>query len=134
MSISRIADLMQDAAQCRYFFLLAACCLMVATGGCGSGLESSVTGTITYAGKPVPNAIISFQDKSGGAGAYAMTNESGEYSLRTGSNQGALQGTYRACLQPPQGFELPAKYGSVRTSELEFEVKEGANVIDITLE
>ena len=102
--------------------------------GCGSSLESTVSGTVTYAGKPVPDAIVSFHGKSGGAGAYGMTNESGEYSLRTGSNRGVLQGTYLASLQPPEGFNLPVKYGSVRTSELEFEVKQGANVIDITLE
>ena len=107
---------------------------MSAIVGCGSSLESTVSGTISYAGKPVPNAIVTFQGKSGGPGAYAMTNDTGEYSLRTGSNYGVLVGTYRASLQPPQGFELPAKYGSVRTSELEFEVKEGANVFDMTLE
>ena len=80
------------------------------------------------------NAMVIFQGKSGGPGAYGMADESGEYSLRTGSNRGVLQGTYRVCLQPPQGFELPSKYGSVRTSELEYEVTEGANVIDITLD
>ena len=125
---------MQGSSQLRFRCLLVAGLFVSAIVGCSSSLESTVSGTITYAGKPVPNAIVSFQGKSGGPGCYAMTNEAGEYSLRTGSNRGVLVGTYRACLQPPQGFELPAKYGSVRTSDLEFEVKAGANVIDMTLE
>ena len=125
---------MQGSSQLRIRCLLVTGLFVSAIVGCGSSLESTVSGTISYAGKPVPNAIVTFQGKSGGPGAYAMTNDAGEYSLRTGSNYGVLVGTYRASLQPPQGFELPAKYGSVRTSELEFEVKEGANVFDMTLE
>ena len=125
---------MQRSSQLRIRCLLVAGLFVSAIVGCGSSLESTVSGIISYAGKPVPNAIVTFQGKSGGPGAYAMTNDTGEYSLRTGSNYGVLVGTYRASLQPPQGFELPAKYGSVRTSELEFEVKEGANVFDMTLE
>ena len=68
----------------RHVFQLVVYCLLVAIAGCGSSLESTVSGTVTYASKPVPNAIVSFQGKSGGPGAYAMTNEAGEYSLRTG--------------------------------------------------
>ena len=125
---------MQMPAVRRLAILISVCCSLQMLTGCSSSLESTVNGTVTYAGEPVPNAIVSFQGKTGGPGAYAMTNEAGEYSLRTGSNRGVLVGAYLACLQPPEGFDLPAKYGSVRTSELEFEVKEGANVIDITLE
>ena len=125
---------MQGSSQLRIRCLLVTGLFVSAIVGCGSSLESTVSGIISYAGKPVPNAIVTFQGKSGGPGAYAMTTDTGEYSLRTGSNYGVLVGTYRASLQPPQGFELPAKYVSVRTSELEFEVKEGANVFDMTLE
>ena len=125
---------MQGSLQLRFRYLLVAGVLVSPMVGCSSSLQSTVSGTISYAGKPVPNAIVTFQGKSGGPGAYAMTNDAGEYSLRTGSNYGVLVGTYRASLQPPQDFELPVQYGSVRTSGLEFEVKEGANVIDMTLE
>jgi hypothetical protein len=88
---------MQDSMQIFLKFQLLASCFVLANVGCSFSLESKVVGTVTYAGKPVPNAIVSFQGKSGGPGTYAMTNEEGEYSLRTGSNQGVIVGTYRAC-------------------------------------
>lgn len=111
-------------------------CLVAIFGlvGCGSDLPCTVIGTVSYQGNPIPNAMIAMQAKEQGPGAYAMTDSLGSFELRTGGRSGVLPGTYLFCLQPPQDFELPVKYGSVVTSGLEYEIKPGKNELEIFLE
>ena len=66
--------------------------------------------------------------------AYAMTDEDGSYQLFTGSELGLVAGKYRVAIESPSGMELPKKYSAIDTSGLEYEVKEGSNVIAIELE
>lgn len=101
--------------------------------GCGSQLESTLSGTVTFEGKPLPHAMLSFQYKGKGPAAYSLTDEEGYYYARTGGHIGLLLGTYQVALQPPNDIHIPEKYGSILTSGLEYEVKQGGNTMDIEL-
>lgn len=101
--------------------------------GCGGDMESSLTGTVTFQGKPLPHALVSFQHKGRGATAYTMTDDSGYYYARTGGQNGLTPGTYQASIQPPKDVQLPKKYFSIVTSEIELEIKQGKNIVDIDL-
>jgi hypothetical protein len=103
------------------------------SGGCGDSLESTVTGTVSYQQKPVPFALMNFHYQGRGPMAYTMTAEDGSYELYTGSKMGLVAGKYRVAIESPSGMELPKKYSAIDTSELEYDVKEGSNVIDIEL-
>lgn len=101
--------------------------------GCSDQLESTLSGTVTFEGKPVPHALLSFQYKGRGPAAYTLTDEEGSYYARTGGHVGLLPGTYQVALQPPKDVSIPKKYGNIRTSGLEYEVKQGKNTVDIEL-
>lgn len=69
-----------------------------------------VTGSVTYKGKPLEGAIISFTPKSDGRPASTTTDSEGKYSLSTDVNgDGAVAGEYavtiakydRQVTQPP---------------------------------
>ncbi|MCA8995874.1 MAG: carboxypeptidase regulatory-like domain-containing protein [Planctomycetaceae bacterium] len=50
----------------------------------------NVTGTITLDGKPVPDAIVIFEDVEHGTQSYGITNSSGRYSLMFNSEQSGV--------------------------------------------
>src|SRR4051812_16612728 len=121
------------------------------TGGCGNGL-ASVSGTVTLDGQPVIGGqekygTVSFsRDGGGGATGVAIIDSSGHYQLKTGSQSGVEPGTYQVAISikritpgPNEYAETkatlisPAKYGSVPTSGLRAEVKQGRNTIDFDL-
>jgi hypothetical protein len=125
--------------------------------GCGTGgpATASVSGTVTYNGKPVPNAHVSFvpSDASSRA-AEGLTDTSGRFTLGTFSpNDGAIVGKYKIGViangpprpaKPGEGSGMPGetvpgepvipkKYFSPETSGLEHEVKSGRNTVELTL-
>lgn len=56
----------------------------------------SVSGTITLDGKPLPNAVVTFEDPDQGTFSYGMTDGSGVYRLRFDSEaQGCTSGEKR---------------------------------------
>lgn len=68
-------------------------------GGCtgsSSGLKlGKVSGKVTYAdGTPVVGAVVTFvpEKSSGNAASVGKTNESGEYTIKTGEDEGAVIG------------------------------------------
>lgn len=72
----------------------------VALAGCGSGIETdyshldlvNVSGTVTYDGKPLPEALVTFEAEDG-TFSYGMTDESGHYKLMFNSEKsGVLTG------------------------------------------
>lgn len=78
------------------------------TVGCskGSGLKTgSVSGTVTFEGKPVPNAQVVFQPKQGGQNAVGTTDANGRYTLMTGTDKGALIGEHRVTVTVQSGAE-----------------------------
>jgi len=113
---------------CRLFFLL------VFLVGCGSGQEATLTGVVSYQGKPLSYALINFHHQDGGPMAYTMTEADGSYTVLTGSRPGLAAGKYRLAIEPADKMKLPDKYRSIETSGLECVVEKGANQFDMRLE
>ncbi len=56
----------------------------------------SVSGTVTLDGKPLPHAVVTFEDSEHGTFSFGMTNTSGDYQLRFDSEaQGCTSGQKR---------------------------------------
>lgn len=62
----------------RRFFLLLLCLLLA---GCGGSGIVTVSGTLTYKGKPVTNAFINFVPADGGRPSMGETDASGKFTL-----------------------------------------------------
>jgi hypothetical protein len=103
-----------------------------------------VTGTITMDGKPVPNALVSFEPVDGsGATAMGRTDEQGKYELwYSRGNKGAKTGehlvrinTYEETGEDDgrqiQRETIPARYNA--KTELKATVKSGSNTLDFEL-
>ncbi len=122
--------------------------------GCGSGQPSRepVYGHVFWRGQPLAGGTIVFTPDSekGGKGpvAWAEIQPDGRYSLRTGTDLGAVVGWHRVTVvahRPhPGGAEgmavaptvgLSARYSDPEQSGHCYEVKDGhANTIDIYLD
>jgi len=129
----------------RRFALVAAAALVL---GCGGGDKIvPVSGTVKLDGKPLANAMVSFQPTStannpkGGIGSYGSTDADGNYSLKTADTDksGAIVGTHRVQInlkvesddrpafnRPPPKL-LPKKYNL--NTELEFKVPPGGTSV-----
>jgi hypothetical protein len=71
--------------------------------GCGGGGGDAaknvavfkVTGTVTYQGKPLPQAVVTFSPKGRQPVAFGTTNDKGEFTLTTyTTGDGAAAGNY----------------------------------------
>lgn len=129
----------------------AACFLVSWVIGCGGGSREpvgQVTGKVTFGGSPVTEGTISFMSKTGRSGAGKL-NSDGSFTIAS-ENQGLPPGTYKVVVVPPEvevpgdGTSLPAmihkempnipeKYRSEETTDLQVTIKEGANEIPVTL-
>ncbi len=80
-------------------------CLVIVGGlilaGCGGGDGPKpvpvfkVTGTVTFQGKPLTQAIVTFSPKESQPVAFGMTNDKGEFTLTTyKTGDGAAAGSY----------------------------------------
>jgi len=128
---------------------------LVGCGGGGSG-TAAVSGRITYKGKPLAKANVSFTPAEGATrAAAAITDDSGYYTLGTFSiKDGAIPGKYRVSIiargpdRPPKPGEtgsgmpgemmpgdpaIPTKYFAPDSSGLTFEVKRGSNPANFDL-
>lgn len=132
---------------------LLACCFAVA--GCGDSSAprlAQVTGTVTYQGKPLAGAYVSFApEEPGQRAASGSTDASGKYRLTTFTNfDGAVLGKHRVMIrgeEPPDDpnkaadditlkrgkLLTPRKYTDPATSGLTAEVADKSNVFDFTL-
>lgn len=100
-------------------------------------------------GVPVPAGSISFVPSTGGAQAYAMSDDSGNYEAYTGREAGLTPGEYRVTVvarerpktnQTESGGPAPAGasitprwYASPETSGLTVDVKPGSNDVNLEL-
>jgi hypothetical protein len=117
--------------------------------GCGDPKRASVSGSVTLDGKPLPNALVSFQpvgegQVAPGPGSTGRTDEKGEYTLQvSGGGKGAVVGWHEVKIscpvgggpsnpdedrRTPQKDRVPPRYK--RKSALKFEVKPGSNTAD----
>jgi hypothetical protein len=113
--------------------------LLICCWGCDGGTPlGSVNGTVTYNGQPLDCAMIEFIPLERGHQSVGYTDDNGYYVLQyTLQKEGALLGRHQVRVKayPEPGsppVHVPAEYG--RKSQIEFEVKPGANTYDITLE
>lgn len=130
---------------------IALCVAVVVMGfvGCSGSNEATVAGLATLDGSPVPSGSISFVPSHGGAQAYAMTDESGNYEVYTGRVPGLRPGEYKVAIvarrqpavretasggpAPPGESITPRWYASADTSGLNFTVEPGSNDINLEL-
>jgi hypothetical protein len=132
----------------REFGVVALLILALVTG-CG-GSSSSVSGTVTVDGKPLIGSetvlvTVMFYPESSGAPAAARLDESGQYELSTGSQEGLPPGNYLVAISakeivgPSSGESTnmrnlaARRYASPKTSGFKAEVKPGANTFDFDL-
>lgn len=117
--------------------------------GCGSSGMSSVSGTVTALGKPVPMGTIGFLTTNpAGRNATGLIQSDGSYTLQTENpGDGALPGEYNVTVSAreevvldyipkkpiPPKFLAPAKYEKPETSGLKAKVVAGSNRIDFDL-
>ena len=125
--------------------------------GCGGTSKTVPTsGRVTYRGKAVPNANVSFTPVEGaGRAASGLTDSNGDFKLGTFStSDGALPGNYRISIiargpdRPPKPGEtgsgmpgetmpgdpiVPTKYFAPDASGLTHEVKLGGNNVELKL-
>jgi hypothetical protein len=115
--------------------------------GCSSGgiKLGKVTGKVTLAGAPLPDAIVTFTPTSGGSPSTGRTASDGTYGLLFSRKMnGAVIGehvvtisTYQPAMEDPPApavpEKVPFKYRESETA-LKATVKSGSNKIDFDLE
>lgn len=137
----------------RRAFLVFACCCCVFALGCGPSLVP-VRGVVTLDGEPVADAAVSFIRQPTGENAIGMTNEEGEFSLKTTKlGDGVLPGEhvvvvscvkYVGATEQADGVEgtsapitenwiTPQHYAEPTTSGLTQEVVKGMQPVKIEL-
>ena len=86
----------------RHSTILSLCLIALCSAGCGSGTPKGrlpvykVTGLVTYKGKPLPDADITFFNAEANRSAFGRTNSEGQYELTTyAPRDGALEGTHK---------------------------------------
>jgi hypothetical protein len=111
--------------------------IAIAAVGCSSKIRlAEVGGTVTKGGKPQKNVWVQFALAKGGRPAEGRTNGEGRYKLDySRGREGAPLGTHRVTVMT--GGDIDAEGNEVTPRKVafkgEFEVKSGANAIDIEL-
>jgi hypothetical protein len=128
-----------------YVAALVAIMVIAATVGCGRSDMGRVSGVVTYEGKPVADAVVTFRPQNRPM-AIGRTDATGRFTLNTHSKgDGAVKGVNRVSIMPwspaPESFpepgqaipplkeperpDIPKKYRQEETSGLEVEVSAG---------
>jgi hypothetical protein len=123
--------------------------LLATVAGCGGTYNSSVDGTVTLDGNPVPRGTVTYHPTAPGPGAYARVEEDGSYTVRTGREEGLPAGEYQVTViaseppavsqsagggPPPAGKPItPPWYRAKESSGLKFTVEPGSNEINLEL-
>lgn len=123
---------------------LLAAVVLALFGGCGSGLDATVDGTVTLDGQPLTNGTVSFHPKGTAPVAYGQIQSDGTYTASTGSSEGITPGEYTATVvatkpdpdpsdeKPPEPL-TPVRYASPETSGLDVTVRSGQNHLPLEL-
>lgn len=129
--------------------MLATPLFLAACGGSGDGPQlASVSGKVTFDGQPLSDASVEFapieveqvEEGVGGSGGNAATDESGKYTVRTGSQFGLQPGKYLVRIAKTsydddgqEMQQIPARYNT--ESDLEVTIESGGNSsLDFKLE
>ena len=136
-------------------FIRIGCLLFVCGGmlflGCAPTEElGKVTGKVTFEGKPVSPALITFSNRDKGVNILAEINADGTYQVMMAKGAGLPLGTYKVIVNPPlvdaplgplqaplpknQKFEnIPERYRRLETSPLSLRVNSGENPLNVEL-
>ena len=137
------------------FSLAAAGLIVLGVIGCGPATMAKVSGTVTWQGEPVPDAMVAFVAQKS-PGAVGRTDAAGRFSRTTlKPGDGAYFGSFRVAIEPfkpglgpdaappaplarpkpaPERIDIPEVYRSPDTSPLTAEVKRGVkNTFDFEL-
>ena len=132
----------------------------VAVLGCGDGKDQNavVQGTVTIDGELAQQGAVTFHSQGGGPVAYGTIHPDGSFAMRIGQGRVSnldqseiYPGDYTATVvvnapstpDPAEGEGAPpipgmkitaAKYGNKATSELQYSIRPGLNVIHIPVE
>jgi hypothetical protein len=111
------------------FITLCATVVLLTIAGCGDGTHS-VSGTVTFEGKPVSTGSITFEAADGGPGVASSGIKDGKYELRSKAGKKKVVITAfrpkpgaEKDPQPPTEEYIPEKYNT--KSELTAEVTAG---------
>jgi hypothetical protein len=135
----------------RLLWCLAALAFPLVAGGCGGKRLVSVSGRVTYQGRPVPSTLVTFQPADGSRPSKGVTDDDGRFTLRYSRTEaGASRGKCTAFLTyvvsneeelhqaPPKASkelkEVIARYGDPEKSSLHYDVTKDGQVVEITLE
>lgn len=141
--------------------LVVGVCLVLLVAGCAGGSTKPAThavkGTVTFDGKPLEGALVSFLPEGDHQPANGTTDASGVYTLTTFTQgDGAMEGSYRVTVTkfpaaggagggegddyvPPSGDlptpknELPKQYANPAESGFTAAVKPGGGAFDFSL-
>lgn len=142
-------------------FVAVTCLLLVGCGGSNSlpeGETGTVTGHVTFQGKPVPNGCnVLFTRESDGLIGMGAVDENGDFVLRMRDGAKIVAGIYRVSVtptnvaatlnqdeimkmqmagklpDPSKVKEIPEKYRSPEKSKTIFEVKGGSNTFELDM-
>lgn len=108
-----------------------------------------VSGTVTFQGKPVAEAVVIFNSAQSGRSITASVSSAGEYRVETANGFGLPLGTYRVHVipqavgilpdqRPPfplpkMRSDIPARFRDTKTSGLAVDVVAGENRFDIAM-
>jgi len=85
-----------------------------------------VKGTVTYKGKPISGAVVSFMMERAPRGATGTTDANGNYKLTTfDTNDGALVGTHKVTVNKPVANPLGKESNQLTSDDLLKLTKEG---------
>ncbi len=119
-------------------------CLLLPVSGCGNGSgTATVSGKITYQGKPVTNGLINFMPSTGRPlgggirpdGTYEFRLPPGEYKVRIDTPPALPQGWKEGDPPPKMGpRQVPYQYGHFQTSGLTASVGPQDDILSINFE
>ncbi|WP_425617819.1 carboxypeptidase-like regulatory domain-containing protein [Anatilimnocola sp. NA78] len=109
-----------------------------------------VSGVVTFDGKPVPGAMVLFQNEKLGVHMMARADETGRFVVQMANGAGLPLGEYQVAVSPPiqdhplgpiaappPGHDdypnIPKRYRKTTTSKLKLTVGEQANSLDINM-
>jgi hypothetical protein len=98
------------------------------------GESASLSGKVTYKGKPLPAGKISLHGKDGKTYS-APLGEAGDYTVKAlAPGQYTITVSAEAPKPPAPAVAIPAKYGDPKTSPLTLQVMEGAQTHNLELD
>ena len=124
--------------------------MLLSSAGCHRDPKlGKVTGSVTFQGTPVSEAVVVFSNAESGRSITAAVRSDGSYQVETAGGFGLPTGKYEVYLMPPAQEiapgdrppfpppkaypNIPAKFRDAKTSGLSVTVVEGETKFDIAM-